>query len=403
MLVFKSSIKKALEEFLKVMEYPTFKSQLILDLSDIIEEYKIEGIINKKLEIESLSRDEAIAFLRWVYNFTKEEKFNPSEIFVTKNPNQTTVEYYSKQDLYNSQFKKEFLSTYSKETQRVTRVLFGKTSILEHGYNKDLYDFSKDELESLLKSLKATTLRSLQNLISKIEQYIDFAIKHKKTKDKINYAILFDSKGKVNHLLNAEAQENSTFNKKDIFYMAHNSENPQDGVILGLIFDGVNYKNEFEELINLTIDRCNLDGLKINFPNRDEALDISDETRTLIKEAFEQKKYRSINGEVIRNYTLASDNKHVIRGLRGKAKVKGQIISQRILRVAEFWTEPFLKATTISYSGQLHYAEKLLSQGADGEEVVERVIEKFNISDNYSARFSVKTRIESHINSLTDQ
>ena len=43
-------------------------------------------------------------------------------------------------------------------------------------------------------------------------------------------------------------------------------------------------------------------------------------------------------------------------------KLKVQIINQRILRIKQKWGYEYLNATTITYSGQIHYAKKLLDE-----------------------------------------
>ena len=99
------------------------------------------------------------------------------------------------------------------------------------------------------------------------------------------------------------------------------SDNAQDGVILGLLFDGLSHRNEFEELTNLTKDQVDFDNCEIELEDR--VIPISHQTRTLIRHALDQdRKYVSINGETVRNYNIAKGN-NIIRGVRNKSKVKG--------------------------------------------------------------------------------
>ena len=84
----------------------------------------------------------------------------------------------------------------------------------------------------------------------------------------------------------------------------------------------------------------------------DRNVPISTETAILVRRALDEDKYVSITGEKARKYKIAEGD-NVLRGLRGKNKVKGQIISQRLLRIADTFEYPYLNATTVSYSGQL--------------------------------------------------
>ncbi|EJV56498.1 hypothetical protein IEM_05199 [Bacillus cereus BAG6O-2] len=305
------------------------------------------------------------------------------------------------ESVYQREFKNVFLtSKYSVNTQRVAKALFRKTAEIENNKGKDLYSFNKEELAEAIKSLKAKTVRSLQDKVSTIERYIDFAKDNGKTK--INYATLFDTREKLEQLLDKEAEENMRFDKDEIMEMAMSADNAQDGVILGLLFDGLSHKNEFEELVNLTEDNIDEDNQQIVLEDREEPIPMSTETAILVRRALEEDTYVSIKGENSRRYKIA-EGTNVLRGLRGKAKVKGQIISQRILRIAEIFDYPYLNATTISYSGQLHLAKELINDGKNIDDVVPIVIKRFNINDNLASRFQLKIRIESFMNRKNNQ
>ena len=178
--------------------------------------------------------------------------------------------------------------------------------------------------------------------------------------------------------------------------MALGSDNAQDGVLLGLLFDGVSHKNEFEELITLTEDQIDFTNRLIKLDGR--IIPISPETTKLIEGALDQdRKYISTIGNSIRNYKIAEGN-NVLRGLRGKNIVKAQIISQRILRIAELNNFEYLNATTISYSGQLHYAKHLMENDNNSMETsIDKVLHRFGIPINTSSQFYLKGRIEKYL------
>lgn len=117
---------------------------------------------------------------------------------------------------------------------------------------------------------------------------------------------------------------------------------------------------------------------------------MSAETAILVRKALEENIYVNIKGETSRRYKIA-EGINILRGLRGK--VKGQFISQRILRIAEIFDYPYLNVTTVSYSGQLHLAEQLLDSGMELDNVVSMVLQRFGIDDDSTAKFSLKKRI----------
>ncbi|WP_144596631.1 hypothetical protein [Bacillus cereus] len=178
------------------------------------------------------------------------------------------------------------------------------------------------------------------------------------------------------------------FDKDEIMDMAMSADNAQDGVILGLLFDGLSHENEFEELINLTEDNIDEENQQIVLENR--TIPMSTETAILVRKSLEEDVYVNIQGETSRKYKIA-EGENVLRGLRGK--VKGQFISQRILRMAEIFDYPYLNETTVSYSGQLHLAKQLLDSGMELDNAVSMVLQGFDIEDDSAARFSLKKRI----------
>lgn len=398
------------DEFLKELEgaiqginlIKSLKKKVVKKLEKDMGLTLAEDILSGKESYENLNKDNQYALLKVLFEITNDSNFNPVLVLDNETKvveiDEETGKPKSKDELphlyYDYDFKTQFIdySKYSTGTKRVVLALFRKTAVYEKALAKDLYEFSIDELAEVLRSLKAKTVRSLQNHISTIERYIAYAIKLKKLGHDFNYASTFDSKNKISDLLDEEAEENMIFEKDEIMEMALNSDNAQDGVILALLFDGVSHKNEFEELRELEKSNIDFDNQQIHLEDR--TIDISIETKMLVEDALDQdRKYISINGEKSRQYKIAEGD-NVIRGLRGKSKVKGQIINQRLLRMSEIFGYPFLNATNISYSGQIHYSEELLKNGFGLDEVVERILNRFSIPVNPSSIHYLKSRLE---------
>lgn len=293
--------------------------------------------------------------------------------------------------LYQREYKNTYLSSkYDDETIRATKQLFINSYNFEKKMNKDLYDFTHQEAEEFLYSLKIKTPDSVRNIISKLSNYLDYSIKQGVSNNKINYyEELRKDKSKF---VDKEAEENMIFDRDEIMEMALNADNAQDGVILALLFDGVSHKNEFEELIELTKDDIDFDNKEIRL--KDRTIPMRHETKILVEDALDQdRKYVSIKGEKARTYTVTRGI-NVLRGLRGKAKVKAQIISQRILRIADIYGYPYLNATTISYSGQINYAKELINeQNFSVDETLPLILLRFGIPDNPNSRHYLKKRI----------
>ncbi|MCM0006202.1 MULTISPECIES: hypothetical protein [Bacillus cereus group] len=387
----------------KVLEGVKFlskaKRDIVMQLSEVISEDKVRALFEGELKIDNLNDNEQLNLLTVIYGYAKDERFNPSKISneEDKKENEEPKKDNMPNLYFDYSFKKEFASQYKDDTKRVVLALFRKTAEIENSKGKDLYSFNKEELADAIISLKAKTVRSLQDKVSTIERYIDFAKDNGKTK--INYATLFDTREKLEALIDKEAEENMIFDKDEIMEMAMSADNAQDGVILGLLFDGLSHKNEFEELTELTKDDINMDTENQEIILEDRNVPISTETAILINRALKQDDvYVSITGEKARKYKIAEGD-HVLRGLRGKNKVKGQIISQRLLRIADTFEYPYLNATTISYSGQLHLAKELIEEkGVNINNAIIAVLKRFALPINNSSQFTLKNRIEKYLN-----
>lgn len=371
---------------------------------EVIDADKVKSILSKKEDISILTEDETISFFRVIFNQIKDDTFNPDNFIIED-------EASKKGRIYHSKFKERFLEEhrtvkgkpYAEETKRVARVLFGKVGKIENYYNKDVYTFDNNKFEEVLRSLKSTTKRSLQNSISTLEQYIDFAIKEGKAPvDKGNIATRYNTEKAIADLLDQKA-DNMILTQEDVYSLGAYSENAQDGVILNLLFDGVSHKRKFVELINLRIQDVDMQELVINIPQLvDEdtgevlpsrQVPISEETARLIRSAMDEKKYASLKGATNRKYTIAESD-YILRGLRKNYQIKWENVSQRILRIAELEGYPYLNATNIAYSGQIHYARELMKQGLTIDEACFEIIKRFNLSENDSAYFYLKARIE---------
>ncbi|MGR5954323.1 hypothetical protein ACT7DP_30665 [Bacillus paranthracis] len=60
---------------------------------------------------------------------------------------------------------------------------------------------------------------------------------------------------------------------------------------------------------------------------------------------------------------------------------------------------PYLNATTISYSGQLHLAKELIEEkGVNINNAIIAVLKRFALPINNSSQFTLKNRIEKYLN-----
>lgn len=398
-------LERQLAEVVKAYSAPILKQtkeQFKVELSKKIDELKVEKIISSELTISDLSDIELEHLLKIVYTFTKIKDFNPIHAIIQEQPQ----EYVSMDDVpelyHDYNFKKLFIkkgnngNAYAEATTKSLMSLFRRSAEMEKGMGKDLYDFDEIELSTFFKSLKSGTLKSLQDKVSAVERYMDFA-SERGVKDNIATNIVskeFGSKKILEKLLDKEIVENMIFTRDEVFTIALNTNNAQDGVILALLFDGVSRRNKFEELINLT--EKDIRGNRLKLKGRGEEITVSDETVYLLKSALEEEFYINVNGESVRRHKIA-DGEHVLRGLRGKKTVKGQIISQRFLRMSEATGHDTLNATTITYSGQLYMMDQLLAKGEEMDSAATKVLKKFGLAVNDASIYQLRQKVEKYL------
>lgn len=304
---------------------------------------------------------------------------------------------------YNYEEKMNYLDThsgYKEDTKRVLRAFFRKIGKLERELGKDLYDFNERELRKLFIFVKASTLRSLHNTVSLVGKYIDYAMSKKLSVHTENFAYYFSSQEVAMKLLDKEANERIYLNRSDVMYMAKNSINEQDGVILALLHDGFSHKENFNELVNLKVSDIDWDMETAKITSRKNGNDIihlSKETILLLKKAISTDIYYSISDGVEREYKMRETN-YVLRGVRAKhdeMKIAWRNINQRILRLSEFFDNDYLTATNIVVSSQIDTANELYLEDKDiGDRAIKQALEKFNFPYNKSSLFNLKKKVK---------
>lgn len=112
-------------------------------------------------------------------------------------------------DIYNREFKNLFLDRYNNTTRRVDESRFRKAGRFEKQAQKDFYDFTFEEAEGILYSLNAKSVRSIQNHISRLRKYLDFAMREGVSKNKANYFDFFSKSEIVSKYLKTTVRSNS--------------------------------------------------------------------------------------------------------------------------------------------------------------------------------------------------
>ena len=185
-------------------------------------------------------------------------------------------------------------------------VVFKKIKELEEQLGKDAKDFNLLELHVMLKCLSSKSYHSINVKWCLMKNYIKYygnSYPDRITQDDIKLYI------------DTEENENRYISRKDLEKAVNNLENPQDRVMLLLLFEGV-YDSTCKQLLNLRVDQINTKDKEIYLEDR--TIKISDFTNEEIKVSLKTSLFYKLgncgdyplSSEV---YKLNTDSPYIIR------------------------------------------------------------------------------------------
>lgn len=309
--------------------------------------------------------------------------------------------------IFNRDIKNQFLNTYDNEdSQRTYKSLFEKTAEFEEKFDKDLYQFSIEEIEGVLGKLNPLNNNMAEHYGRIITAYIQWAILNKKTTNR-------------NELKEKTPKWFEQFViPKKLYFTLHeieeiedHCENAQDAVVIRLGFEGLgglsyseitslkkdNVKYEQEELIVYNLDN----DTKQVLGERVVELLHPEYTLRLIRQANQQSEYWKSNGAYADGgstppITKLVDNEYVVRCSStytfDESKMADiHVLFRRVKAISKSLEIPYFTLKNIQRSGMLYLGKQLLDarrlQGEDKLTMDDyRVIAK---RFNYNAERSV--------------
>lgn len=335
----------------------------------------LDGVTRKLLltkEASEFPLSTKYLFAIGLYEITNNDKFN-LDVF------------------YNSLKKLDFLNRYPSNTQIPYARIFEKSKKYEDEYNKDLSDFTIEQLEYVLYDLKPLTI-SASNVNGRIIcAYLDWCSKDKDVK---GIELMSKSADWFNQFVDKGIK--LFFSDKDILNLEEDCANYQDMAIIRLLFEGVEGKS-LSELKNLRKDDINYDTGKTLLTDEDGSkrhVTLSDRALKIIEKSNALDVYYKKNGEVIDSKsgttTRLVNNSYVIRTSITRTDFKDRpvdkmVIYRRIKTLSETINGfDHLTAKNIVRSGIIYQAKLVLDNKdkLDKEDYI-RISTKFNITNWY--------------------
>jgi integrase len=307
------------------------------------------------------------------------------------------------QNIYNEEIKQKFLDTYENEgTKNTIKYIFFYSYLNEVPLNKDLYDFSKEEIGKIVADSQPKSLSVAKTKLRFIHQYISWAISNNYRRNSINP---LQNEANDDEWLKqfVDPQLKMFISKNDVNEFTTHLVNYQDIVIMHLIFNGV-YGHSSTELRNLKITDINEEEKTLRLYDEKKGeryIQVDEDLINLIHKANNEPVYQSSNGRGERQ--KESDliqNEFVIRPARRGRVVEHNPATQitiinRIKTIAEEFDMEDLTPKGIQRSGMIYMAYKLLKESGRTElnkQDYEKIGDHFNLSKIHAGEYSYHNR-----------
>lgn len=275
--------------------------------------------------------------------------------------------------LYNKEIKDRFINIVTKNSSENTVVAYkrilSRVSILEKRYEKDLFDFTTQEVEQFLIKLNPTSLNSAIQSISLIDNYIKWALGEHLSKGSMNPLDIFTTAEFAERVVNKRVKNIFTYD--EINEVIVDTVNFQDSALVLSLFFGIMGK-QFSEISNLRIQDIGKEQNIINLKGLESERSIKLETEEqlelidLLEMAHEQNEYIKNNGVAnkIKNPRMPLvRNDYVFRPM-SRVRTTGDhpttasyfVLRNRIVTLSEAFDKPSFTAINIRNSGMLYMA-----------------------------------------------
>ena len=312
--------------------------------------------------------------------------------------------------LYREERKMDFISymigsnVISEETSRSYLRIFGLTYANESLLEKDLSEFTLEEIEVILFGFKANNRNTIESYSRIISSYINWSVQS----GYVMFNPLYNLKPNdfQKYLTNSEIY----FTNEDLIRYEESCVNYQDSVIIRLLFMGVGGK-QMSEIRNLTKNDIDWDKKELHLFNTlkyddngkplrftERIVKVDDRTLSLIAGAIEKSIYVKKNGDMeeisnIRNFNDLVKNEYVVRAsitktINHNAPVDKFVVYRRIQTIADSLKIDNLTAKYIQRSGMIHQAREFITDGKPEISIVELKIiaDRFNIASYHNLK-----------------
>lgn len=246
----------------------------------------------------------------------------------------------------------------------------------EFELDKDVSEFTYEELGLLWGNMRARSVNTLISRKSVLNNYCEYAIKKGYSKTKINFLEKMYKPKDLEKYVDQNWKENKIIDRETLYEIVTLCQNAQDAAIFMLLFEGV-WGEDLEELRMLRLrdvdDKNNrlllrsTDGETGNVKER--VVDVSEKCIDIVLEAGSETIYKNLNGKPhpsakLKDFSL-TDTEYVLKNTVRANSVETTIVTsatirQRLDRIKNIIEYKYLNPTNIRLSGMVEFAKEYM-------------------------------------------
>lgn len=190
--------------------------------------------------------------------------------------------------MYNAEFKKMFLEQTDNAIYYERQ--FNNFEEDEERYQKDLYDFSADQIIASYKRIGTTSISFLFQVNNRNTKYVNYALNQNVVKDGQNHYAVITQETLVS-CLDANGIQNSVISKEKLKNLVGQLQNPMDKFLFFACFDGIDGKDHME-IVEFDYNKIDLNNKVAELYNG-RMIPVSDELIMYAKESSETYEYNA--------------------------------------------------------------------------------------------------------------
>ena len=293
--------------------------------------------------------------------------------------------------MFNEKTKKRFLNAVdlSQFPKSFWNNVFKKSEILEEQYNKDLYNFSKEQILIWYKLLDSKSLEYLSVINYNIIKYVQWALQESLIVDGMNhFAEITDDE--IFECVNKYGLNSSIITKEELDNILFHIPSSRDKFVLLALFEGIKGIN-LDDVVNMKLDDINRSDNTVNLESGKKKK-ISNQLIQYAIESADEKCYDSISG---RTYKYEERPGHPVKVVRRNGtKSAGDVITKVIRGEFDVIGVPrYVTFNSIYTSGLIHQINQFADQdNVSAAEVLNNPVYLDYLKNQYGHNKSINKR-----------